>query len=131
MEDFPRLPRFKRATSPPSMRITNRDCEIIRHVHSHRFLRSDQITSLLGGRSQAVVRRLHLLYHNGYLDRPRAQIDYFHQGGSSKMVYRLGNRGADLLQQRFGVPRPRLDWTAKNNSVKSLFLQHTLAIADV
>jgi len=131
MEQALRKPRFKRANSPPPILLTRRDAEIIRHVHTHRFLRSDHISALIGGSTQPILRRLHLLYHNGYLDRPPAQIDYFHEGGSNKAVYGLANRGADLLQKRFGIARPRLDWTAKNQSVKSIFLQHTLAVADV
>jgi hypothetical protein len=27
-----------------------------------------------------VLRRLQLLFHHGYLDRPRAQIDYYRAG---------------------------------------------------
>ena len=113
------------------MRLTDRDVEIIRHVHKHRFLRSTHIISLLRDSTQPILRRLNLLYHNGYLDRPRAQIDYYHQGGSRTMVYGLGNRGAYLLQQISGAQRPRLDWSAKNQSAKPLYLQHTLMVADV
>jgi len=45
-------------------------------------------------------------------------------------VYALGNRGADLIQERFGIPRKEIDWTAKNRSVKRLFIQHTLAVSE-
>jgi len=113
------------------MRLTDRDFEIIRHVHKHRFLRSTHIISLLRTSAQPILRRLNLLYHNGYLDRPRTQIDYYHQGGSRTMVYGLANRGAHLLQQNSGAPRPRLGWNVKNQSVRPLYLQHTLLVADV
>lgn len=131
MDVIRRTPRFKRCLSPRIMRLTDRDAEIIRQVQKHRFLRSTHITALVGGSPQPILRRLHLLYHNGYLDRPRAQIDYYHQGGSRTMVYGLSNRGADVLQRRFGILRPRIDWIAKNQSVKPIYLQHTLMVADV
>lgn len=69
-----RLPRFKRATEIPPIRLTGRDREIIRQVHRHRFLRSSHIVALIGGSSQQVSRRLQRLFHHGYLDRPRSQI---------------------------------------------------------
>ena len=76
-----RLPRFKRVAAVEPMQLTERDRDILRQVRRHRFLRSSHILALIGGSSQQVLRRLQRLYHHGYLDRPRAQIDYFHRGG--------------------------------------------------
>jgi DNA-binding Lrp family transcriptional regulator len=75
-----RLPRFKRASAVAPIELTERDRDIIRLVHRHRFLRSTQIVALVGDSSQQLLRRLRLLYHHGYLERPRAQIDYYHRG---------------------------------------------------
>src|ERR1700722_16407368 len=97
-----RLPRFKRSTTVAPMQLTKRDREIIRAVHRHRFLRSPQIVALIDGGSQPVLRRLQLLYHHGYLERPPIQLEYFHQGGSHHMVYGLGNEGAALLKREYG-----------------------------
>src|SRR5258706_10664238 len=111
-----RLPRFHRAPdSIWAMEVTPRDSEIIRLVFQHRFLRSNQIIALAGGSSQQLLRRLQLLFHHGYLDRPRSQLTYFHKGGSKSIVYGLGNKGAKLLAGVAG-PRPRFDWTDRNQS---------------
>lgn len=125
-----RRPRFRRV-EPRPFTLTARDIEIIRHVWRHRFLRSTHLVALLGTSPQPLLRRLQLLYHGGLLDRPRTQIDYFALAGSKPIVYGLGNKGADLLFERFGVTREKVDWTAKNRGVSPVFLDHTLLIADV
>lgn len=111
------------------MMLTKRDRELIHHVFEHRFLRSTHIRSLLAGSHQQLLRRLQLLYHHGYLDRPRAQIDYYRQG-SRAMVYGLGNKGMNLLERESGIPHRKLDWTTRNRTATRLFIEHTLAVAD-
>lgn len=113
------------------MQLTTRDREIVRQVFRHRFLRSSQIVALVGGSEQAVLRRLQLLYHHGYLERPRAQIEYYQQGGSRALVYGLANRGAESLRQIEGMADGPLDCSMKNRAVKRLFLEHALLISDV
>lgn len=123
-----RRPRFARAPTR-EFRLTSRDFDLVRAVAAHRFLRSTHLIALAGGSQQKILRRLHLLYHNHFLDRPRMQLD-FYERGSEPMVYALGNRGADLLAKECGVPRGKVDWGAKNRSSTRAFLQHTLFIAD-
>ena len=67
-----RLPRFKRALEIAAMQLTERDRKIIQQVGRHRFLRSRHIIALIGGSPQQLLRRLKLLFHHGYLERPRA-----------------------------------------------------------
>jgi DNA-binding Lrp family transcriptional regulator len=126
-----RLPRFTRVKQIAPPQLTARDREIIRFVFAHRFLRSTHIHALIGGSRQQLLRRLQRLYHHGYLERPRAQIDYYHQGGSQSMVYGLGHTGAAFLKRELNLPFHRLDWSAKNQEVKRLFLEHALMTADV
>ena len=126
-----RRPRFKRVAEIPRIHLTDRDCEIIQHIQRHRFLRSSHILALIPGSPQQLLRRLQLLYHHGYLQRPRAQIDYYHQGGSCCLVYGLGNKGVVLLKQRLQLPFHRLDWSAKNAAVGRMFLEHALVVSDV
>lgn len=125
-----RKPRYRRVAAAP-IAPTARDVEIIRIVHRFRFVRSTHLMSLTGAPYKPLMRRLQLLYHNQYLDRPRAQIEKYTVGGSKPMVYALGNRGADLLAQQDGERRAKVDWTAKNRESGRLFIEHTLLIADV
>jgi hypothetical protein len=110
MTAFSRKSRFMRNVKLPRFEITSRDLEIVRQVHQHRFLNSDQIVMLIGGSRQNLLRRLALLFQHSFLDRPRAQLEYFRPNLNSPLVYGLGNAGADLLAERFAVPRRKIDW---------------------
>jgi hypothetical protein len=134
MFQFPsqsRLPRFRRSSSVAPFQLTKRDSEIVHLVHRYRFLRSARIAALLGAESQHLLRRLQLLYHHGYLERPRAQLDYYHQGGSRHIVYGVGTKGAILLREEFGVNLKHLRWAEKNRSVGRMFLEHALLVSDI
>ena len=113
------------------MTLTARDTAILTLIHRHRFLRSTHVTTLLDGSRQHLLRRLQRLYHHGYLERPRAQLDYFHTGGSRALVYGLGNRGAAHLKHALALPFHRLDWSQRNRASTRLFLEHTLQVTDV
>ncbi len=126
-----RLPRFKRASAIPQIQLTQRDLTIIRLIHRHRFLRSSHISALIGGSERQILRRLQLLFHHGYLERPRAQLEYFHKGGSRPMAYGLGNKGAALLREEFGITFRHLRWSEKNRSVGRMFLEHALLVSDI
>jgi hypothetical protein len=128
---YPRTPRFNRSANAKNIRITQRDLNIIHHVFRYRLLNSKQIATLTEGSHQNLLRRLKLLYNNRYLDRPISQLDYYCADGSHPIVYALGNRGADLLRAKFGISRQEVDWTAKNRSVKRLFIQHTLSVSEI
>jgi hypothetical protein len=126
-----RLPRFKRSPHTAPLRLTDRDREIIRLVYTHRFIRSHHIVALIGGSPQQILRRLQLLYHQGYLERPRAQIDSYHRGGSRRIAYGLGNKGGMLLKQTLGVAFRNSSWNEKNQAVGRMFLEHGLLVSDV
>lgn len=108
------------------MQLTARDTEIIRHVARHRFLNSAQIAFLVDGSLPRVSRRLQLLFHHGYLDRPSAQLRYFAEGGSQPIAYAVGRAGARVMASSTGR---RLRWD--NRTVKQLYLRHTLLVADI
>ncbi len=124
-----RLPRFNRSPAIAAIRLTERDRQILRHVHHHRFLRSDQLMALMPGSRQQLLRRLHLLYHHGFLERPRCQIDYYHRSGSRTMAYGLGNKGAGLLKRELSLPSQHFHWPTQAG-VARLFLEHSLMISD-
>lgn len=125
----PRRPRFERSPIRP-MVLTPRDHEILRAVHRHRLLRSTQLIALSEGSPQTTLRRLQLLFHHGYLDRPPMQLDWYVQG-SEPLVYALGHRGAELLEARGEFRQGGIRWEAKKRNVSRVFLHHTLAVAEV
>ena len=126
-----RLPRFQRASSVASIQLTQRDCQIVRLVYRHRFLRSSHIVSLLDGSPQQLLRRLQLLYHHGYLNRPRVQLEYYHRGGSRPIVYGLGKQGVALVKRELGVAFRDRPWDQNDRGAGRMFLQHELLVADV
>lgn len=126
-----RRPRFQRASSKATVQLTPRDIEILRHIARHRFLRSSHITSLVEGSRQQLLRRLGLLYHHGYVERPRCQIDYYHAGGSRHMAYGLAKRGVATLRRFDGASSHRTLCGFSAGTVKRLFLDHALSVSDV
>ena len=130
MKKLKRAPKFKRKPQQiGSLRLQKRDIDIIRLVYDYRFLNSDQIKALVDGSEQVISRRLQKLFHHGFLDRPPSQIIY-PLGGTQKMVYALGDRGVDLLAEKFGIDRGKIKWREKNKEVKDRHIQHTLMISD-
>lgn len=126
-----RRARFRRV-DPQPIQLTTDDITVIRHVARHRFLRSTHLIQLLPGRSpKKLLERLGVLYHNGYLDRPRAQLDYYATAGSAPIVYAIGNRGAAVIAEIEGVRPPKVDWTDKNRTAGRVFIEHTLLTADL
>src|ERR1700730_11745956 len=120
-----RRPRFSRAPEPPAFRLTDDDVEIIRLLARHRFLRSTHIAALVGRSLDRTNDRLSKLFHAGYIDRPRAQLDRFPTTGSSHLVYALANRGARLLIQR-GERLANVELSRKNTDAGRPFIEHQL-----
>jgi hypothetical protein len=112
------------------MVLTPRDLDILRAVYRHRLLRSSHLVALSGGSPQTTLRRLQLLFHHGYLDRPPMQLDWYARG-SEPMVYALVNRGAEMLENLGELKRGGVRWDTKNRNFSRVFLHHTLAIAEV
>ncbi len=125
-----RRPRFRRTSDIPPFALTGRDSHIIRYLAKYRFLRSSHLLLLIPGSQQQILRRLQLLFHHGYVDRPTAQIDYY-QRGSKAMIYGLGKQGMRFLHRENGLAPGKLDWTTRNQRITRYFMQHTLAVADV
>jgi hypothetical protein len=126
-----RPPRFTRAPSVAPIELTERDRHIIWLIHRYRFLRSPQIAAFISGSSQQLLRRLKLLYHHGYLERPRAQLQYYERGGSRHIVYGLGNKGGTLMKQELGTASRGVSWGEKNRAIGRIYLEHALLVSDV
>ena len=88
-------------------------------VARYRFLSSTLIIRLIGGSHQQILRRLQLLFHHGYLDRPKsqvAQLAHAFDFGNRPFVYGLGRAGAQVLAEA-GIPlKEKLDWTTKKRA---------------
>jgi hypothetical protein len=125
----PRRPRFERAPAR-GMILTPRDLLILRAVQRHRLLRSTHLIALADGSRQTTLRRLQLLFHHGYLDRPPMQLDWYVRG-SEPLVYGLGKRGAEALAAEGELKHGALRAETQNRDLSRLFLRHTLAVADV
>src|ERR1700680_4728566 len=125
-----RRPRFRRAPEPPAFRLTEDDLAIVRHIAQHRFLRSTHIAALVGRSIDRTNDRLSRLFHAGYIDRPRAQLDYYPASGSAPMVYALAERGVRLLTDRLGMDCTNIAWSRKNGEAGRPFIEHQLEIVD-
>ena len=131
-----RLKKYTRERKKaPGIVLQKRDLKILELIFDYRFLRSDHIKALVqdGGvelkTNQVILKRLQKLFHNGLLDRPRDQVRYDMQG-SDRMIYALGNGGADVLTEALGIDRGKIDWLKKNREVKRYYLQHVLMISE-
>ena len=131
----PRLKKYTRErTKAPAIILQERDLKILEMVHEYRFLRSDQIAALVQKdgvklrTNQVILKRLQKLFHNGQLDRPRDQIRY-DMMGTDKMIYALANGGADVLAEKRGIDRGKIEWSKKNREVKRPHLWHVMIVS--
>lgn len=125
-----RRPRFRRASEPPPFQLTDDDVAMVRELARHRFLRSTHIAALLGRSLDRTNRRLMRLFHAGYIDRPRAQLDYYPTTGAAPMVYALADRGARLLIEHDGIDFANVEWSRKNREAGRPFIEHQTEIMD-
>ena len=70
-------------------------------------------------------RRLQWLFHHGYLERPRAQLQYYERSGSQTIAYGLGNKSGSRLQLNPAA------WGEKNRGIGRMCLAHALLVSDV
>jgi len=106
------------------MHITDRDIYIIRLLDHFRLLTTTQIVSLLGAHPQAIYRRLSKLVQNGYIYRER-----YHS--RRPYINAIGNAGADLLRERYGIRRRRIDYTQANRKLTDGFIDHTILVGEI
>ena len=116
--------------APPPFRLTEDDVEIVRVVARHRLIRSTHIAALVGRSLDRTNDRLLRLFHAGYIDRPRAQLDYYPTFGSAPMIYALADRGVRLLREWDGVEFRNPEWSRKNREAGRPFIEHQIEIVD-
>jgi hypothetical protein len=106
--------------------LTSRDEEIIRAVGRFRFLRSNQITKIVEGSPQGVLRRLGKLFQHGYLSRPPQITIQIALPGYKGGIYSLGPSGRKYLASQ-GV---LYSYRQQEKQPKIPYLAHTLKVAD-
>jgi hypothetical protein len=124
-----RLPRNRRVSSPPSMRLTERDVAILRAVHDFRVLRGDQLQALFFNSQSTASYRLSRLYQHGFVERHFLPT----LGGlaSSPTLYTLGKWGVDVLRQVLDCGPGGLRRRLGSKELSPMFLEHMLAINDM
>ncbi len=87
---------------------------------------------------QHVGHRLLELYQAGYLERPVSQLQLRVKNGvigkgSVPMVYRVTTAGLGVIgeERRHAIGHGKMSWVGENIQNSRLFMEHTLAIADV
>jgi hypothetical protein len=130
VEKRTRRPRFRRASEPPAFRLTDGDLEIVRQVARHRFIGSGEIAALVNRSIDRTNDRLERLFHAGYVDRPRAQLDRFPTAGSGRFIYALADRGARLLGASAEFSAARVEWSRKNREAGRPFIEHQVKIVE-
>jgi hypothetical protein len=120
-----RRPRFRRHRfGKPAFVLQDRDREILRLVAESRLVTSQEIQALITGSDQSILRRLNLLFHHGYLDRPQTQK----QRGNAKFVYTLGRAGALEIGWTARQTDTR-DWAERNRDLQLRYIEHGLMIS--
>jgi hypothetical protein len=115
-----RRSRLHRKATGKALALSLRDLEIFKLLNRYRYLRSTFIHALVGGYKIALIKRLGMLYHDGYLDRPAQQ---WHAINARYMpaVYELGKRGEQALRS-LGVAV---------TSIASQQFSHSLMVCDI
>ncbi|MFF2085439.1 replication-relaxation family protein [Nocardia sp. NPDC058176] len=125
--------RAPRPTIPPPSetvalvaRLTERDRWILRMLHEHRVLTTNQLTALAFPHPHIALRRLTRLHRYGALDRFRP----LRTRGSAPMHWVLAPAGAAVLAAEAGVSARELGYSRQRALAvaHSLHLTHTLGV---
>ena len=109
----------RKATGKP-LALTPRDLEIFKLLNRYRYLRSTFIHAFVGGYKVALIKRLGILYHDGYLDRPKQQWQVIN-ARYMPAVYELGIKGEQSLRA-LGISA---------NNMPSQQFSHALMVCDI
>lgn len=145
MKNKSRLPRFKRAKSPPPIKINDLVRQILHAVYVYRMLTREQIEWLIFPpvhgqdhltRTTEVRLYLKLLFHNGYLDRVPMPTEIGKWAWLP--VYRLAPKGAERVASELQIDKKELVYWGRGDhkdkrpaDITRLFLVHALRVNDV
>ena len=126
-----RKPKFRRVPPEKPLLLTERDLAIFDALERYRYLTSDLICRLIEGSADKIRRRLQLLFHDSYIDRPEVQIKLYQPTTNDPFIYALGVKGAQAMRN-YGSPRAGIrGLTNRNKTSGRPYIQHSLAIAEV
>ncbi|MFZ1813097.1 MAG: replication-relaxation family protein [Rhizobiaceae bacterium] len=126
-----RRSRFRRSPVGKHIFFGRRDLEILRCLHSYRYLRQDHLLALLPPKSKKrFVERLGDLFHEtGYINRPGIQHRHF-DAHSSPILYELSQAGLGYLQMMDAVPHRAVNFSRRVRGVYNPQFLHTMMIID-
>lgn len=108
-----RLPSRRRADNPPGMTLTARDVAILQTIYAYDGILSvDQIHRWYfpgAGNKRNAQRRLSLLFHNGYIQRPQQNEQY----RVPEPIVWLDKKGAQEVALQLDIPYRDLKWRNK------------------
>jgi hypothetical protein len=120
-----KLQKFVRSSATTGqLRIQPRDVALIRDIASFYFLNTAQILALHPGSRRNLQKRLSMLFHLGYVERPLSQKE--NALPSDFLVYSLGKKGAFLA---FADKRDIKTWAKRNAKISSPNLAHALMVS--
>lgn len=109
------------------LRIQPSDVALLRDLSEYRFLNTEQVLALRHRGLRNLQRRLHDLYHAGYLDRPSQQnISALPKG---HIVYGLGAKGAEFLFENREERAEKLRQVRLNRETAFPYIAHALMIS--
>ncbi|MCC8977578.1 replication-relaxation family protein [Bradyrhizobium acaciae] len=115
-----RRSRLHRKSTGQAIALTPRDLEVFKILNRYRYLRSNFIHAFVGGNKIALIKRLGVLYHEGYLDRPAQQWQAIN-ARYMPAVYELGTKATQTLRAN-GI---------SVSSVPSRLYQHSIMVCDI
>jgi hypothetical protein len=114
---------------PQNVRIDNRKLDMLAWLRKYDLLTTHQVALLDWGSQQSVSRILHRLLLSGHILRPYGQRQSFYDR-REPWIYGLANSGADMLAEKRGIPRGKLDWTKKNRVAKGNY-KHKIVLNEL
>lgn len=121
---------FERPAQPRTLRITDRDLDLMQNLARLRLASVAQLAALDGGSEQNVSRSLLALWENQFVDRVIGQVESrLLYKGSYPTIYGLTRKGAWLLRKNgYEVRRRLLYEIDKQRDAGWRFIEHRVEI---
>lgn len=103
-----------------------KDLEIVRTVYEYRFIRTDQLTSLIAGDRTSLEKRLRKLWEHRFIERSFLPVVNGKEPASRRAIYSLDNRGGNLLVKNDGVDPQHIKHVLRHNKPEYSYVEHQL-----